>query len=237
MREWSEIIIKPTVANGAIGVLRLKPEEYLTVRHHYYIIYNSTYVRLLQKGLPHIKKLLSQGYKVLAQPFISAVESSGEISALYFNEKFSHAVRKVPENVIYVLDDKIQEFRIEIMFVKQLANAQNTLQGDFRVQNEYGGVDFEYKPSQEELSFHERVLSAAKESVKAYSKQDYYKHDFLYARIDYFVTEDNKLLLSELEVMEPHLFLNIASDQSIPNWQNAVVDVRTISIIMSMLTV
>jgi glutathione synthase/RimK-type ligase-like ATP-grasp enzyme len=176
MREWSEIIIKPTIANSAMGVLRLKSEDYLT------------------KGLPHIKALLSQGYKVLAQPYISVVESAGEISALYFNGKYSHSVRKVPGK------------------------------GDFRVQNEYGGVDFEYKPSQEEFLFHEKILSTAKESVKAYSKQDYYKHDFLYARIDYFITEDNTPLLSELEVMEPHLFLNIASETSIPNWQNAVVD-------------
>lgn len=66
--------------------------------------------------------------------------------------------------------------------------------------------------------------------MKAYSKQDYYKHDLLYARIDYFITEDNTPLLSELEVMEPHLFLNVASETSIPNWQNAVVDVSTIPI-------
>jgi hypothetical protein len=110
---------------------------------------------------------------------------------------------------------------------KEFLFTKYTFQGDFRVQNEYGGVDFEYKPSQEEFLFHEKILSTAKESVKAYSKQDYYKHDFLYARIDYFITEDNTPLLSELEVMEPHLFLNIASETSIPNWQNAVVDVST----------
>jgi len=174
---------------------------------------------------------LSQGYKVLAQPFISVVESAGEISALYFNEKFSHAVRKVPEKVIFALDNEILRNRLQILFGKHLINARNVIQGDFRVQNEYGGVDFEYKPSQEELTFHERILSASKESVRAYSKQDYYKHNILYARIDYFVTEDNKLLLSELEVMEPHLFLNIASEVSIPNWQNAVVDVSNDSIL------
>jgi hypothetical protein len=32
MRQWDEIIIKPTVANGAGGVLRFKPEDYLLVR-------------------------------------------------------------------------------------------------------------------------------------------------------------------------------------------------------------
>lgn len=31
---------------------------------------------------------------------MSVVESAGEISALYFNGKYSHAVRKVPEKVI-----------------------------------------------------------------------------------------------------------------------------------------
>jgi len=49
MREWSELIIKPTVGNGSIGVLRLKPDEYLTVscRINKSIMYYSTYLPIL----------------------------------------------------------------------------------------------------------------------------------------------------------------------------------------------
>jgi glutathione synthase/RimK-type ligase-like ATP-grasp enzyme len=64
----------------------------------------------------------------LFQPFLNSIQSDGEISLIFFNEEFSHAIKKVPKA------------------------------GDFRSQEEFGSNITEYKPNQETLNYSMRVL-------------------------------------------------------------------------------
>ncbi len=72
--------------------------------------------------------------------------------------------------------------------VKKLAKA-----GDFRVQDDHGGTVEEYEPTKEEIIFAENCLKAS---------------PFMptYARIDLVYDNNNKLSLSELELIEPELW-------------------------------
>lgn len=71
----------------------------------------------------------------MIQPYLSAIESEGEISLFYFGGRFSHAIRKVPR------------------------------QGDFRVQPEYRGVIDRHDPAPDELAAAEAILAAVDEPL------------------------------------------------------------------------
>ena len=67
----------------------------------------------------------------MAQPFLPDIVSAGELSLVFFDGEFSHAVRKTPA------------------------------EGDIRVQPEWGGVITAAEPTAEELADAEHVLAAA----------------------------------------------------------------------------
>jgi glutathione synthase/RimK-type ligase-like ATP-grasp enzyme len=69
------------------------------------------------------------GREVMIQPFMKEIQGEGEISFLYFANKFSHAVIK------------------------------SSKEDEFRIQEEHGGSVKEYKPSSEELADIEGILS------------------------------------------------------------------------------
>jgi hypothetical protein len=71
----------------------------------------------------------------MIQPFMANVLEGGEPSLLYFNGRFSHAVRKVPRP------------------------------GDFRVQPEYDGILTPYDPAPDERAAAEAALAAAGEPL------------------------------------------------------------------------
>lgn len=71
----------------------------------------------------------------MIQPFMANVLESGEPSLLYFDGRFSHAVRKVPQP------------------------------GDFRVQPEFDGILTPYAPRPDELAAAEAALAAAGERL------------------------------------------------------------------------
>ena len=81
-------------------------------------------LRRAQKGEP-----IEPGW--MAQPFLPDIVSAGELSLVFFDGEFSHAIRKVPA------------------------------EGDIRVQPEYGGHVTPATPSAEEMAVAERVLAAA----------------------------------------------------------------------------
>jgi glutathione synthase/RimK-type ligase-like ATP-grasp enzyme len=81
-------------------------------------------LRRAEKGEP-----IEPGF--MAQPFIPDVVSAGELSLVFFDGEFSHAVRKTPA------------------------------EGDIRVQPEHGGIVTAAEPSAAELAAAERVLAAA----------------------------------------------------------------------------
>ena len=65
--------------------------------------------------------------------------------------------------------------------------------GDFRVQDDFGGSVHNYIPTDEEITFAENAIKACPELP-------------VYARVDIFTDNDNKIALSELELIEPELW-------------------------------
>ncbi len=75
--------------------------------------------------------------------------------------------------------------------------------GDYRVQDDFGGSHFLYAPSKEEIAFAENCAKTCEPLP-------------LYARVDVIWDNENKLTLSELELIEPELWFrhkNEAADQ------------------------
>jgi glutathione synthase/RimK-type ligase-like ATP-grasp enzyme len=108
---------------------------------------------------------------VMIQPFLESVADFGELSLIYFNGVYSHSILKKPQ------------------------------QGDYRVQDAYGGTNAAFEPEIEAQKIGDLVLS--------------YLPDFsLYARVD-LVKYQNQWLLMELEAIEPELFLPIAPQASV----------------------
>jgi glutathione synthase/RimK-type ligase-like ATP-grasp enzyme len=99
----------------------------------------------------------------LVQPFVPELVSEGEWSLLFFLGAYSHAVLKRPER------------------------------GDFRVQEEFGGVLVPAEASPAIVEAAARALEAAGQ-------------DTLYARVD-GVVRGGRLEVMELELVEPSLFL------------------------------
>ena len=65
--------------------------------------------------------------------------------------------------------------------------------GDFRVQDDFGGSVQIYNPTKEEIQFAENVVKCCPELP-------------IYARVDVFLDNQNKLALAELELIEPELW-------------------------------
>ncbi|MBO9710037.1 MAG: transporter [Caulobacter sp.] len=105
----------------------------------------------------------------LIQPFLPAVGEEGELSLFFFDGAFSHAVTKV------------------------------AVEGDFRVQPQFGGKVSGVAPEPEALHAAEMVLQAAPAPLA-------------YARVDLIRGLDGAPQLMELEAIEPDLFLEHAHD-------------------------
>jgi len=108
------------------------------------------------------------GEPFLIQQFIPEIETHGEISFIYIDGAYSHAVLKRPAA------------------------------GDFRVQKEHGG-SAELFHSDPALLYQANEIAAKVAHVR----------DSLYCRID-AVAREGKLVLMELELIEPELFLGLA---------------------------
>ncbi|MCF6296215.1 MAG: hypothetical protein L3J25_11085 [Flavobacteriaceae bacterium] len=100
---------------------------------------------------------------MMLQPFQYNIVEKGEISMMVFNGEFTHAVLK------------------------------KTKQGDFRVQDDFGGSVKVYAPTAEEIIFAENTVKACRELP-------------IYARVDIFTDNDKQIALSELELIEPELW-------------------------------
>lgn len=101
----------------------------------------------------------------LIQPFLETIREDGEVSLIFFNHHFSHAVLKRPK------------------------------QGDFRVQEEYGGKQVQFTPAHAVIETAQNILKHTGTAV-------------LYARVD-GILENNQFVLMELELIEPDLFLGM----------------------------
>ena len=100
----------------------------------------------------------------MIQPYLATIETEGETSLLFFGGHFSHAVNKTPVN------------------------------GDFRIQVQFGGQYQTVAPPEAALALAQQVLETIEEPL-------------LYARIDMAPDTDGQWLLMEAELIEPDFYL------------------------------
>lgn len=73
--DTKEIVVKPTVGSYSRGVQRYtRPRE--------------------DEAAKHISKLLGKGCHVILQPYIDSIDRDGETDLIYFDNVYSHAIRK-----------------------------------------------------------------------------------------------------------------------------------------------
>ncbi|WP_340678943.1 hypothetical protein [Paraglaciecola sp.] len=101
----------------------------------------------------------------MLQPFLPAIIEEGEYSLFYFAGHYSHSILKRPKN------------------------------GDFRVQEEHGGLLQSIEPCEEMLTCARHALA----SLPA---------EALYARID-LIRHQGEFALMEIELIEPSLYFNM----------------------------
>lgn len=113
----------------------------------------------------------------MLQPFVDSILTQGEYSLFYIDGKFTHAITKTPKT------------------------------GDFRVQEEHGGLIELYEPN---------------DDVKELGAQNLEKIDFdlLYARVD-FVQHEGEMCVMEIELIEPALYFRF-SPFSVERFADAV---------------
>lgn len=110
LAEHGELVVKPAVDVSARNAMRVRPGK-------------------AAEGQAHLARVVASG-DVLVQPFLRAIATEGERSLVFFNGRFSHAVRKVPAS------------------------------GDYRVQAGWGGVAEQVEPSEADRDLARRVLAA-----------------------------------------------------------------------------
>jgi glutathione synthase/RimK-type ligase-like ATP-grasp enzyme len=114
------------------------------------------------------------GQRMLIQPFLPAIAAEGELSLFYFAGQYSHAISKHPA------------------------------EGDFRVQEQFGGKERSADAPEDARALGEAALTATQRLMDC--------APLTYARIDMLRDEAGKMRLMELELIEPSLFLRFASD-------------------------
>lgn len=139
---WKKAVIKPAVSAGSYLTKVFTAEEATAIENEY--------------------RTIACERDLLIQPFLPEVVSDGELSLLYFNRTFSHAVLKTPK------------------------------QGDFRVQQEFGGHTVAYTPTSETLEAADKIIRHT-------------DGELLYARVDGVIL-NGQFALMELELIEPYLF-------------------------------
>jgi glutathione synthase/RimK-type ligase-like ATP-grasp enzyme len=147
IRDWKKSVVKPAVSASA----------------HKTWVFDSAAI----PGENELKTIM-EGEPFLIQQFIPEIETHGEISFIYIDGAYSHAVLKRPAA------------------------------GDFRVQQEHGGSANLFHPDS-------ALLEQANEIAASVPQV----RDSLYCRID-AVARDGRLVLMELELIEPELFLGVA---------------------------
>jgi glutathione synthase/RimK-type ligase-like ATP-grasp enzyme len=115
------------------------------------------------------------GNRMLIQPFLPAIATDGELSLFYFGGRYSHAISKHPAD------------------------------GDFRVQEQFGGQERATDAPADARALAEAALAASQKLLDS--------KPLVYARIDMLRDEDGTVRLMELELIEPSLFLQHAEDE------------------------
>ncbi len=125
---------------------------------------NADEISILSRFQPDTWPLTTfAGRPLIVQPFIESIQAQGEYSLFYFGFEYSHAVVKTPKP------------------------------GDFRVQEEHGGVIRAIRPETD-------LLAAGTRTLHAIGKR------LLYARVDLVRLEDGTPAVIEVELIEPSLY-------------------------------
>ena len=131
-------------------------------------------LRLRQNEAASFEKQFSEmlgSNHMLVQPFMEEIRTKGEWSLLFFGKQFSHAVLKRPA------------------------------EGDFRVQQQFGGSEQAQHPPDHLIE-------------QAHAILDLIDAPLLYARVD-GVESDGDFVLMELELIEPVLFFRHSPDAAL----------------------
>ncbi|WP_374601262.1 RimK family alpha-L-glutamate ligase [Arenimonas sp.] len=75
--DLDEFVVKPTVGAGSRDAQRYQRGD-------------------RDAAVAHVRRLLDAGRHVLVQPYLHAVDEHGETALLFFDGRFSHAIRKAP---------------------------------------------------------------------------------------------------------------------------------------------
>jgi glutathione synthase/RimK-type ligase-like ATP-grasp enzyme len=124
-------------------------------------------------------KTIASEKELLLQKFIPEIQTEGETSFIFFNKKFSHAVNKKP------------------------------VEGDFRIQSQFGGTYKLINPTHELINKAQKIVNT-------------FPDNLLYARVDGIIIE-NELHLMEVECIEPDLYFNL-SKGSLSKYINSVLE-------------
>ncbi|SEG13223.1 ATP-grasp domain-containing protein [Flavobacterium urumqiense] len=124
-------------------------------------------------------KNLAPEKELLLQEFMPEIQTLGETSLIFFNKKFSHCVNKKP------------------------------VDGDFRVQSQFGGKYSLVQPSQELIEKAQKIVNTFPENL-------------LYARVDGIII-GTELYLMEIECIEPDLYFDIA-DGALERFVSSIVE-------------
>ncbi len=111
----------------------------------------------------HLFNELISKESFMLQPFQKNIIEKGELSLIIIDGEFTHAVLKIAK------------------------------EGDFRVQDDFGGSVHNYTPSPQEIKFAEKAVQACIPKP-------------IYARVDMYTDNDGLLAISELELIEPELW-------------------------------
>lgn len=130
-----DLVFKRQIGAGAAGQYRLSPDAAIP-------------------DMPHA---------MMVQPFLDTIQTEGEISFIFIEGAFCHAL------------------------IKRAAP------GDYRIQSSYGGVEETITPCDDDIG-DAKAIMAALDSLP------------LYARVDMLRDADGRLLLMELELIEPYLY-------------------------------
>jgi glutathione synthase/RimK-type ligase-like ATP-grasp enzyme len=132
--------------------------------------------RLNEENLHEHEALFQQligAEAMILQPFLHSVTTDGEKTLVVIGGKYTHAIIKKAK------------------------------QGDFRVQDDFGGTVHQYTPTEEEIAFAEKAVSVC-DPLPAY------------ARVDILQENEGYAVVSELEMIEPELWFRFhpaAADQ------------------------
>lgn len=114
----------------------------------------------------------------MIQPFMENIKSMGEYSLYFYDGEFSHAIVKKPE------------------------------EGDFRVQEDFGGTQQEIIPNEELLVTGKSIIKHLPEGT-------------FYARVDLIPDSKRQYLLIELELIEPGMYFRFCKG-SAENFANHI---------------